>query len=142
MTPIAVDTNILVRLATGDSEAQRAAAEALLAEHAVFVPLTVILETEWVLRSRYGYSASQFVEFVQWLLQDPNVELAEPKWVRAALDLHSKAWDFADALHVNAAAGRPFATFDRPLVRRARAERLPIRAMGVKEKSVGAEAKE
>lgn len=63
MRPVPVDTNILVRLATGDSPAEHAAAEALVVAGPVLILPTVLLETEWVLRSMYGYSPTQFLAF-------------------------------------------------------------------------------
>ena len=50
---IAIDTNIVVRFLTNDHPEQSLRARALLEGHEVFVALTVLLETEWVLRSAY-----------------------------------------------------------------------------------------
>ncbi len=60
---IAVDTNIMIRLAMRDNESQFQTAMALLAEHQFFISQTVQLEMEWVLRSRYKQSSavSQFL---------------------------------------------------------------------------------
>ena len=60
---IAVDTNIMIRLAMRDDESQFQTAMALLAEHQFFISQTVQLEMEWVLRSRYKQSSavSQFL---------------------------------------------------------------------------------
>ena len=52
----AVDTNVLVRALVRDDAAQSAKAEEVLARDEVFVPVTVMLELEWVLRSRYGFT--------------------------------------------------------------------------------------
>ena len=52
----AVDTNVLVRALVQDDPVQARRALALLSHHQVFVPVTVILELEWVLRSRYGFA--------------------------------------------------------------------------------------
>ena len=51
---IALDTNVLVRLVTGDdaTQAKRAAARIDTGD-AFFVSLTVALELEWVLRGAY-----------------------------------------------------------------------------------------
>lgn len=130
MASIAVDTNVLVRLATGDSAAEHADAESLVASSPVFIPITVLLETEWALRSRYEYAPRQFLAFIHWLLVQPGIEFAEPKSLRAALDLHRGGFDFADALHVVSTGGRPFATFDRALLRRGRARGLSVHALG------------
>jgi predicted nucleic-acid-binding protein len=49
----AIDTNILVRALVRDDAVQSAKAEALLqGDEQLYVPVTVILELEWVLRSR------------------------------------------------------------------------------------------
>jgi predicted nucleic-acid-binding protein len=45
----AVDTNLLVRALVRDDAAQSAAAESVLANEPVFIPVTVMLELEWVL---------------------------------------------------------------------------------------------
>ena len=55
---IAIDTNVLVRLLVRDDEAQYSAArrlvdEAAAADEPVLIVLGALLETEWVLRSRY-----------------------------------------------------------------------------------------
>jgi predicted nucleic-acid-binding protein len=47
---IAVDTNIIIRLAMRDDETQYQKVIALLKEHQFFISRTVQLETEWVLR--------------------------------------------------------------------------------------------
>jgi len=61
---IALDTNLLVRLATDDVPAERRAVVSLLERHETLIPKTVLLETEWVLRSRYGYAPGQIAEFL------------------------------------------------------------------------------
>jgi len=58
----ALDTNVLVRWLTDDDANQSAVVASLLEvaekeEVRLFVPVTVILETEWVLRSRYRFDA-------------------------------------------------------------------------------------
>ena len=68
-----VDTNVLVRLVAQDDEAQAQAMDRLLAKYArngdlLFVPITVVLELEWVLRSRLGQSKAQFIEVLSALL--------------------------------------------------------------------------
>jgi predicted nucleic-acid-binding protein len=47
---LAVDTNVLVRLLTGDEPKQAAAARALFAAEPIWIAKTVFLETGWVLR--------------------------------------------------------------------------------------------
>lgn len=49
----AIDTNILARLLTKDEPKQYATASALIQGGDILVATTVLLETEWVLRSSY-----------------------------------------------------------------------------------------
>ena len=124
---IALDTNILARFYVkdpNDAEAARQSpiARRLLAESAqVFVPLTVILELEWVLRAFYGFAADDFVRVVTHLLGLPNVQLEEWSRIADALVLHSDGIDFADALHLLASSHcTEFLSFDdRRFARRA-----------------------
>lgn len=125
MTPVAVDTNILVRLATGDSPAEHRAVLAALAVGRWRVFTTVILETEWVLRSLYGYRPAQFAAFLEWLAGHPQVEIAEAALIGHAAAHHRAGLDFADALHIAQADGAPFLTLDRKLLRRAAKLGLP-----------------
>ena len=53
---IAVDTNVLVRFLVRDDAKQAARAAALIQANEIWVCKTVLLETEWVLRSLYGFS--------------------------------------------------------------------------------------
>src|SRR3954469_11093410 len=54
---LAIDTNLIVRYLTGDHPRQSVKARAVIDGEDVFVCTTVVLETEWVLRSVYGYDA-------------------------------------------------------------------------------------
>lgn len=117
MKPVAVDTNVLVRLATGDSPAEHRAVLAALADRPWRVLGTVLLETEWVLRSRYAYSSAQFAGFVEWLDSNARVELADAERIRIAIQHHRAGLDFADALHLVQVGTEPFLTLDRKLLR-------------------------
>ena len=65
---IAVDTNVLVRLLTGDEPKQAAAARRLFASQPIWIAKTVLLETGWVLRSLYGFEQSAIREAFTKLL--------------------------------------------------------------------------
>jgi len=54
----AVDTNVIVRYLTGDDPAQADKARAVIGREPIFVPRTVVLEVEWVLRGVYGMPTS------------------------------------------------------------------------------------
>ncbi len=124
----ALDTNILARFYVDDpsdpeAARQRPIARRVLAESPrLFVPLTVILELEWVLRAFYGFSAQDFVKVVNHLLGLPNVNVEEWPRVADALAWHAEGMDFADALHLQASGHcERFLSFDdRRFARRAK----------------------
>lgn len=116
----AVDTNVLVRALVQDDPAQARRAQACLSEHTVYIPVTVLLELEWVLRSRYGYSPKAIAAAMERLAVLENAVIGEQTAVIAAARKLRQGWDFADALHHALAAGCDnFATFDTRLARRA-----------------------
>ena len=114
----ALDTNVLVRLIVRDDPIQLARAVALLRVGPCWVPSTVLLETEWVLRAAYGYRRAQVVEVFERLLAMAELQHEAPTTASAALGWHREGLDFSDALHLAAARGHPrFASFDRALAR-------------------------
>ncbi|HNU10106.1 MAG TPA: type II toxin-antitoxin system VapC family toxin [Rubrivivax sp.] len=119
MTSVVVDTNILVRLATGDSPGEHRAVLAALATWQWQILVSVVMETEGVLRSVYGYSPEQFVAFIEWLHGHPQVSFAQAEMVKAALEHHRAGLDFADALHLAQAGALTLLTLDRKLLRSA-----------------------
>ncbi|MGA3002272.1 MAG: type II toxin-antitoxin system VapC family toxin [Acetobacteraceae bacterium] len=117
---LAIDKTLIVRYLTGDHPAQSARARALIDAESVFVCLTVLLETEWVLRSVYGYGAAQIAPALRGFAGLPQVTMEDPALVAQALDWLEGGMDFANALHLAKAAGcAEFVTFDRSLVRSA-----------------------
>ena len=119
---LAIDTNIVVRYLTNDHPEQSPRAQQLIDGRPVFVPVTVILEAEWVLRSAYGYDQADIVGALRAFGGLPTVEMEDEAVVASALDLAATGVDFADALHLGKSvhcAG--FASFDRKLVRAAQA---------------------
>ena len=116
----AVDTNVLVRALVRDDTTQSARAEALMSEHEIFVPVTVILELEWVLRSRYAFAPKLVAQALEKITTLANVVVGERTAVRAAAARVLQGWDFADALHHALSEGcEDFATLDADLIRRA-----------------------
>ena len=115
---IAVDTNVLVRFLVRDDAAQAASAAGLIQENEVWVSKTVLLETEWVLRSLYGFAPGTLGEALRALAGLQTVRLEDELAVAKALEWFQAGVDFADALHLASVgnAGR-FATFDRKLAR-------------------------
>ena len=118
---IAIDTNILVRLLANDDPAQSPRAARLFADEDVFVPRTVLLETEWVLRFSYELSRSTIHAALERVLAVASVVVEGPAEVGLALDWYRAGMAFADALHVASSAGAArFMTFDAKLRRAAR----------------------
>ena len=97
---IAVDTNIVVRLLTGDDPAQLERVRRLFETETIFLPKTVVLETEWVLRSLYGLSSREIVHALSALVALPQVRCEDAAAISAALELVRQKLDFADALHL------------------------------------------
>jgi predicted nucleic-acid-binding protein len=121
---IALDTNVLARFYCddpADPEAlrQRPLARRLIVESpALFVPLTVVLELEWVMRGFYELVPDQVCAVLEHLLGMPHVTVENWETVKDATDLHRAGVDFADALHWRASRGcASFASFDKALAR-------------------------
>lgn len=116
---IGVDTNIVVRLLTGDDPAQARKAKTVFKKYGILIPETVFIETEWVLRHAYGFSPGTIREAFSKLCGLPNVLLHNPHRLLSALEWYAEGMDFADALHLAACQEcRAFLTFDRKLVRK------------------------
>ena len=58
---LAVDTNVVVRLLVNDDPRQGALARRLFELDEIFIGVTVLLESAWVLESVYGLSAGDTV---------------------------------------------------------------------------------
>ena len=89
----------------------------------MFVSLLVLVETEWVLRSRYSVKKSEIVQTISGLLDATEVQFEhEPAVEEALFTWKDSATDFADCLigaHHYRVGCRTTATFD------AKAAKLP-----------------
>lgn len=109
----AIDTNVLVRLLTGDDVEQTKRVAALFKKEAIFIPKTVLLETEWVLRRLYRLERKAVVSALHKVSGLANVEIENPLLITQALQWCDDGMDFADALHLASShASAKFATFD------------------------------
>lgn len=118
----ALDTNVLVRFVVADHARQHAAATALLTRAAsagepLFVPVTVALELEWVLRSAYRYDADEVVALFGAMLDARELTFENETAIELALSMREEhGADFADCLHTALAwqsGHAPLLTFDR-----------------------------
>lgn len=125
---LGIDTHVLVRFLVRDDEARFEKARKLIkrevaARRRVFVSQLVLLETEWVLRSRYDLPKSGIVAAISGLLDATDVRFEDEPAIEEALFVwKDNAADFADCLigAQNRRLGcRVTATFD------AKASKLP-----------------
>jgi len=118
---LAVDTNVVVRYLTNDDAVQTARALRLFHTQPILLLQTVLLETEWVLRYRYGFDRHAILNALRALAGLPDVHLEDAPVVSQALDWFAGGMDFADALHLaGSGMASRFATFDRALATSAR----------------------
>ena len=118
---VAIDTNILVRLLTRDSEADYKASHKLIAAEAIFIPDTVILETEWVLCYAYDLTPAEVCDAFRKVFGLGNVHLANGQRVAQALAWHAAGLDFGDAFHLALSQGMEvLKTFDKDLIRKSK----------------------
>ena len=118
----ALDTNVLVRFLVQDDARQGAAATRLIrngikAGGALYIPVTVVLELEWVLRSSFTFDKASVLQTMFGLLGSFELAFESEGAVEAALGNYAdgKA-DFADCLHAALAMmaqQQPLWTFDR-----------------------------
>ncbi len=131
----AFDTNLLVRVLTRDDSGQVKVIDRLMdladaTGEVFFVPITVVLELEWVLRSVYKRTKPQMIAALGALLKNASLAIEHHQAVELALDAIETGEgriDFADALHVGistTAKHCPLLTFDQGCARLSGAELL------------------
>jgi len=118
---IGIDTSVLVRFLVRDDQEQFERARRLIRRETesgetVLISLAVLLETEWVLRSRYGLAKTEILATLSALLDAVELQFEEVPSIEEALySWKDSAAEFADCL-INArhrALGcRATATFD------------------------------
>lgn len=125
---LGIDTNVVVRLVVADDagqtrRARRLVEQALSRDEPVLISLLVLLETEWVLRSRYGFDREGLLGIFRSLLEARELSFEdEPALEEALFHWKDTACGFADCLiaaHNRQVGCRATATFD------GKAARLP-----------------
>lgn len=118
----ALDTNVIVRFLVGDDPKQFARAKRYIdsitaSDQSMFIPLSVLVELEWVLRSRYGFDKQTMIQTLVSLLETRQLEFQEEPSVERALYLYEEHnSDFADCVHLASALSHhqgPLITFDK-----------------------------
>ena len=132
----ALDTNVLVRYVVQDDAAQLGAAKRLIERfvaqgRSIFVPVTVALELEWVLRASFGYVKTDVLQVLSSLLSAAELTFESERALEVALQLYREgSADFADCVHValaTQAGEQPLWTFDRSAAKVSGARLLPTR---------------
>jgi predicted nucleic-acid-binding protein len=118
---LAVDTNVVVRYLTNDEPAQARAARKLVDGNDVKLLISVLLETEWVLRSLYDFADARVHAALVAFVGLETVKVEHAARVAAALDWFEQGIDLADALHLAGSTDcEAFATFDKRFAAAAR----------------------
>ena len=118
---IAVDTNLLVRLLTKDDPSQARRAAQVIESDNIFIPKTVMLEMEWVLRHAYGIGKEAIIIGFQKMMGLPNASVEDQQTVFQAISWYESGLDFADALHLaSSVKADKFVTFDNAFIKKAR----------------------
>ena len=104
---IALDTSILARAIIQEADAdeatlaQQQAARALLSSgKALFLPVTVIEELEWVLRGVYDLPGAEILALLEDLLAIDNLVVDRAIAVAQAVECCRHGMDFSDAMHL------------------------------------------
>lgn len=115
----AIDTNILARYFLNDDDVQSPLAFEYIKSGA-FVSNSVILETAWLLQSRYSQSPQAVSAALLALIGMPDIVIVDSVLLVWALQQYAKGADIADMFHLIEASGHEsFLTFDRKLAKQA-----------------------
>jgi predicted nucleic-acid-binding protein len=118
---IGADTNVVIRYLVRDDRLQYEKSLHLIERHAalgnpVIISLLVLMESEWVLRSRYQLSKGEILNAFSSMLETADLVFEdEPSVERALNSWKDSAADFADCLieaHNRKLGCRATATFD------------------------------
>ncbi len=117
---IAVDTNILIRFLTQDDNKQYKKALNLIKKYKIFIPDTVIQETEWVLRFAYKFEVAEICHAFTALFGLENIKINNPEHISNVIKWHKQGLDFSDAMHLsNSGKANCLYSFDKSFVKSA-----------------------
>ena len=126
---LTIDTNIVVRLLVEDDPMECARAKRLFEDALVFIPATVFMETEWVLRAVYGFSRDEIAEAFNRLLRVKSVRVENRSMLETVIAHFTQGLDFADALHYSMGNAQPMKTFDKTFIKRGKTFGLQVTAV-------------
>jgi predicted nucleic-acid-binding protein len=117
---ITADTNVLVRILTGDDERQSRIAQNTLARaDMVAVTIPALCELVWVLAQGYKIDVAEIAAAIRGLINSANVIVSRPA-AEAGLVLLEAGGDFADgviAFEGSQLGAETFVSFDKKAVR-------------------------
>lgn len=119
---VSIDTNVLVRFLVQDAGAvdQCRAAKQLVKRQAVFIPESVFLETEWVLRAVYNVPRNEIHAAFTKLLGLAQILVPDRSALKQVLAYFESGFDFADGWHLIRSEGYEMKTFDATFIKKAR----------------------
>jgi predicted nucleic-acid-binding protein len=116
---LAIDTNVLVRYLIEDDKQQTEIAKNVM-KAGCYLSLTVLLETVWLLASRYKQPRAAIAEALLQVIQLPELRTVDDALINWVLQRFNDGADFADMVHlVDGRCADAFATFDRAITRAA-----------------------
>lgn len=117
---ITADTNVLVRILTGDDERQSRIAQSTLARaDMVAVTIPALCELVWVLARGYKIDVAEIAAAIRGLINSANVVVSRPA-AEAGLVLLEAGGDFADgaiAFEGSQLGAETFVSFDKKAVK-------------------------
>jgi predicted nucleic-acid-binding protein len=114
-----IDTNILARFLVRDDPVQTGIVDTVMGSE-VLLTATVLLETAWLLASRYRQSRSGVAKALTEVIRMNNVTVIDEARLLWAIGRMENGADFADMLHlIESRDAGLFTTFDRALARSA-----------------------
>ena len=118
---VAIDTNVMVRLLTGDHPAQSKASHTLFASEDIHIPDTVLLETEWVLRAPFDLTPGEICTALRRVCGLRNVTVSDGQLAPLVIEWYGAGFDFADAFHLALSRGQEsMKTFDTDFIKNAK----------------------
>ena len=121
----AVDANILARYILGDDPEQGRRATVVMAQPC-YVALTVLLETAWLLSSRYRMDRETLAATLTDVIMLPTVTIDDPESIGWAIERFAAGADVADMIHIVASRqADAFVSLDEKLAQRA-GDRSPV----------------
>lgn len=106
-----------MRLLLRDDPGQVEHVDALVAAGNLFVPFTVLIETEWVLRAVYKLERHSVAALLRSLAIIQGISVPDRGGILWACERYAKGADFADMIHLVATESAEFLTFDRDFER-------------------------